>query len=364
VKITWEQRLLKHKFGLAEREAFYADLAKFTGAGISPFAVLQDMVGRYKHRRRLKWKVKILRSAITSMRAGHPLAEGLAPFLPPEEVAMLRTGEQTGNLEQAAKQLEWATRMRREAMGMLKKSLVPAAALFAIMLGVMLFMAHTIVTQAGSMIPPEVMNKMVLAPYYFTMGRFVLDYVLFIIPTMIALMVLLALSLPRWRPTNRVRAFLDRHMIPWTFYARLQTSFAMMTLAAMMQSGVPFKRALEDLLKTAPPWLRTHLARALDRLGRGQTQIESLMDRFLPEDIEDRLTIYARLPEFDSVMDRVARDSLDTLMGKVVGIGKLVNVGMMFFMAGFLLATMGSMGEVGLSIDPKKMQQMQMQQGR
>lgn len=346
-------RGIRWRFGLKERGEFYADLGRFMSAGLAPFGVLTTMLERYAPRRRLKWKVTLLRRVTRAMREGSPLAKGLQPFAPPEEIAMLMSGEATGTMIEAAEQLTFVTGKRLEARTMLMQQAVPAVFLFIVLLCVTYFMMSFLMPEAKKMIPPEIMAKMVVAPVYFAFGTALTENIVLVLLGIAAAAGALSYSLPRWRPVNPIRMWLDHRVMPWTLYARLQVSFALMTIAAMMQSGVPFRRAVEDLMRNATPWLRSHLARVLDGLGRGQSQVDSLMVKFLPLDVEDRLAIYAKLPEFAKVMDELARDGMDKLAKKVKFIGWVVNISMVITMGLFIAATVMAMGEIGLTIDPR-----------
>lgn len=355
--MSQSDRMLRWRFGLRERSAYWDDMAKFVAAGIAPFTVLTDMVKVYSKRRKLRWKGEMLRRTSRRMEDGTALADALSRYIPPEEAAMLASGESVGKLVDACKQLTFTTRKRAEAMGLLWSSLTPAFVFFWVMVGIMIFMMNTILTEAGKLIPPEIMAKLMLAPLYFGFGEFVLGNLVWILGGMTALAIAVFLSLSRWRPTDVIRQKLDLHVPPWSLYVRLQSAFFLLTMAGMMQSGITFRPALEQIRRNATPWMRTHLNLILKRLETGRPEVECLMTGIMPIDIEDRLSIYSKMPNFAETMDQVARDSMDILLQRVAAIGKAVNIGMMVFMGFFLIMTVFSIGEIGISIDPRNLRQ-------
>jgi type II secretory pathway component PulF len=347
-------RYTRFRFNGKERSAFYEDMNAFVTSGLPPFQIIERMVMVYRSRRRLRWKVDMLRSVAARIGEGRSLASAMKAYVPAEEAAMLEAGETTGALQDALAQLTYLTKKRVEVSGSLKKNLLPAAGFLVVGVVIMVFMLNTVLKEAGRLITPEIMSQLMLAPVYFGGGRFIVSNLVMIIPVVLAAIIAIAISLPKWRP-GPARIWLDNHVPPYTVFKRMQAAFFMMTVSSMMSAGIPFQQAVSDIQKTSTPWARQQLRKIMAKQAAGRPPIESMQKSILPEDVEDRMSIYALLPEFDVVMESVAKDSLDILLKRVNAMGTALNVAVMLYMAGFLILTIFSIGEVALAIDPRNL---------
>jgi len=347
--------VLRFRFNTRQRRDFYDDMRRFVEAGQPPFEIIEKMISVYRRRRRLRWKVALLKKVAGKMRDGSPFGLAMLPFLPNEEATLMSAGEST-NLRNALVSLTHLTTKRLEIRAKLMASLVPATAVLCAALAVMVVVMRMTLQQAVTMIPERVMDGLTLAPVYFGTAEFLISKGLYVLAGLIALAVLIVRSLTRWRP-NGVRGFFDSWVPPWTLFRRMQAAFALVTSAAMMSAGIPFKSSIESMRRTGSPWINVYFKRINRGLGEGASEVDALLrSRLLPEDAADRMAVYALLNDFHEVMDRVAADSLEILVNTVDRYGKAMNTIVLVAVGGFILTTLFAFGEIGLAIDPKAMQ--------
>lgn len=334
-------------FNATRRANFYADLAAFDAAGHAPFRALEKMRSVGRRRRSLRWLMTILDSALRSAARGGSVAESLRPWIPGEEAAMLVAGENGGNLRGALNELATLLAAKIAVGASLRKNLIAAALSFAGLVALMIYILKTVMVQARPLVPDATLAKMSIAPLYFQLGELLMAW-------LIPLLVLAAIaagaviwSLAHWAP-DPLRRKLDAHVPPWSLYGRLQAAFFLVTAASMMSAGQPFRVAVEEIRRFAAPWTRSHLNATLRRLAAGQGEVASMLTGMLPWDVEDRLLIYADLPDFRHVMQMSARDSMASLLAKVNFIGGAVKTVAMAMMAVFILFTVAAIGEIAL----------------
>lgn len=328
---------------------FYTDMASFDASGIAPYRAMSKMRDVARPRRSMRWFVTLLNPVLRAVSEGAGMAKALRPWIPPEEAAMLEAGERTGQLRSALSELSELLQQQLEIRGALMRNLLPAGAMMLVLVALVVFIFKTVLTQAKTLVPPEILEHQLIAPVYFAFGEWLLTWGWLAGLIGVAFVVVVALSLPRWRP-DKLRRWLDAHLPPYTLYTRVQSVFFMVACASMMRAGQPFRSAAEDLQRHAVPWVRAHVRRMLARLAGGQNEVRSMQVGMLPWDSEDRLAIYAELPEFREVMHKTARDSMKVLLRRVNGIGKAMNVLVMLCLAFFIILTVFSLGEIALAI--------------
>lgn len=351
-----ERRRLAWRFSLAQRHDFYDDLRRFVAAGQPPFQVIERMQQVIRGRRGLRWKVQLFRRIAQAGAGGRSFAQAIAPFVPPEEAALLAAGEATGRIVEALDNLVFLTGERMKVRASVVQSLAPVALLLMMAVGVMIFILKVTMKEALKLIGPDLMAKMTLVPAYFGLGQWVLSYggLVGIVAAVAA--VTTAVSLPRWKP-GRVRRRLDALVPPWSVYRRLQAAVFLMTTASMMGAGLPFRQAVQDQIRLASPWVKAHVQRILRAMSAGRPEAEAMVaaSGFLPQDVNDRLMVYALMPDFADVMDKLSRRSLEIMHKRIHLLGKSLNILALLLIAGFLVLTMFSLGEVAITINPNSL---------
>lgn len=340
-------RLVKHGFNTKRRMNFYGDLAAFVDAGIAPYQAMERMHDVGRPRRSMKWLVKLLSRVLKRMDNGSSLAQAMQPWVPSEEAAMLFAGERGGRLKDALIELTGLLKSRLDVAASLKSNLLPSAGMLAVLVLLMVYILNTVLKEARKLVSEEMFNKMTLAPLYFDLGEGFLKALPFILVLAVAIGIAVSASLPRWKP-SKTRRWLDAHVPPYTLFSRVQASFFLITASSMMSAGSPFQQAVEDVQKSARPWLRGHTRRQLSKLSAGASEVDSMQTGMLPWDVEDRLAVYKMLDDFKTVMRVTARDSMQILLMKVQFIGGAIRITVMAALALFIIVTIFSIGEIAL----------------
>jgi type II secretory pathway component PulF len=352
-----EHKRLAFAFGVVQRRDFYDDMRRFVEAGLAPFSVIEKMIQVYRGRRRLRWKVKLLTRVATRMREGKAFSEALARYIPPEEAALLEAGEKTGTFIEALRKLAYLCEKRREAKAAMIKNLVPPAIIVAAATTILYFILKMIITQAIPLIPPQKLTRLMIAPVYIGVGTYLMENGLMILMGVLAVIITIAMRLPRGTPTG-IRAKLDDWMPPWSLYRRLQSAFVMTTASAMLAAGMPFQMAVATMRRNARGWLGVHLRRVEQGLAEGRTEIDALLrSKMLPDDAADRLSIYSLVPNFHQVMERIASESIEALVARVIAISNVLDILVKIGVGVFILSTLFTFGEIGIAIDPKAMRE-------
>ena len=132
-------------------------------------------------------------------------------------------------------------------------------------------------------------------------------------------------SLPRW--SGRIRAAFDRFP-PWNIYKiKLSVSW-MMSLAAMVASGVAIPNAMRMLADNSNRYLRKILEETLRYIANGDNLGDALQNTgmdFPNQELIGDLTIYADMNDFDTNLDQISRDYLENSVKKIESVSSAMN---------------------------------------
>lgn len=347
----------RRAFNMQKRAEFYADMGKFLGAGTSPYETLGKMqvvaasskqmplagiFGRIMKRLEVgveKTSAKDQKKKMVS------IASALAPEIPGHEAVMLRGAAQSGTASlvnafvEAGKlldrQVKAGKKLRGALMSTAVRGLVVVIAVAIVMLVVVPILEASVV--------PAAKARMGFALVYFAFG----NAFLWISPVLAVLFLAIAIvawrSLPRWhrrRPYWR-RDWFDKHLLPWSFYVRMQTTFFLSSLAPMLRSGIKMDEALRGMLEYASPWLASHIRVMLHGLTAGRANAQVLAASFFPRDTSNRLAVYTLLPDFTEVMTRLADDNFEIYEAKIDRLASIAKTVSVLVLALFVLATLG-----------------------
>lgn len=133
------------------------------------------------------------------------------------------------------------------------------------------------------------------------------------------------LSMANW--SGRLRVIFDK-LPPWNIY-KIQVSVGwLMSLAAMVGSGVAIPDAMRMLADSANRYLRSILDAALRHIANGDNlgvALTHIGRNFPDEEIIGDLTIYADMNEFDSNLNQIANDYLNESVRKMEKISNTLN---------------------------------------
>ena len=132
-------------------------------------------------------------------------------------------------------------------------------------------------------------------------------------------------SLPRW--FGRLRAAFDKFP-PWNIYKiRLSVSW-MMSLSAMVASGVAIPDAMRMLADNSNRYLRKILEATLRYIANGDNLGDALQNTgmdFPNQELIGDLAIYADMNDFDTNLAQISKDYLENSVKKIESVSSALN---------------------------------------
>ena len=257
------------------RISFYEVLADYMSAGIdlqsSVEAFLDQAVNEGKGENNLE--VVRLNAWIRSLSDGDSFEASLDGWVPEREKMLLSAYEKSGSLEsgllKAVQMIERSGEMKSIWVGAL------AYPSFLILLagGVVHLYGTDVLPKFTTIIPPE---RWPAAPARLhALADMVVNNWPLMLASMPILFAIFVFLLPRW--TGPLRNVLDRFM-PFSFYKQDEGAAFMVSLTAMLDAGTPVMKAVEQLNKSASPWLNERLTPVLQKMKAGKNIASALQE--------------------------------------------------------------------------------------
>lgn len=320
------------------------DLAAFVRVGLPPFDALQAMhdVAARRKRKRLATNLKMV---LKRMSAGKSLGDALAGRMDATALTLVTAGEISGGLERSCKEAADLLIKRREMSSLVIKGLTMPFIQIAILTGLIYYIALQVVPAAGNLLPRESMG--LISSAYFAFGEWFISWGPLTIFGVVATGVVIVATFSIW--TGPLRTRVDG-WFPWSIYRYVQSGGVLLTLASMMRAGIPFSQAVETASKHSGAWTKSRLVICRASLAKGRNEAQSLTSSgLLPPEIEDRLSVYARLPNLEQIMVPLSEDALSRAKQKVTSITGGFSVAVMLMMAFFIIFTVFGLGEAAMS---------------
>ncbi len=132
-------------------------------------------------------------------------------------------------------------------------------------------------------------------------------------------------SLPRL--SGRVRAVIDK-LPPWNIYKIRMSVGWMMSLSAMVASGVAIPDAMRMLADNSNRYLRRILEETLHYIANGDNLGDALQNTgmdFPNQELIGDLTIYADMNDFDTNLGQISNDYLENSVKKIEALAETLN---------------------------------------
>lgn len=280
-----------------------------------------------------------------SYKRGSSMSEALRGWATPGEIMLIRSGEETGALNQALEKtiemLQKMIGMKKEVKAQITYPIMLFVALFVIVIGFAKFMLP-ILTQFGD---PDDWDIIAQSLYYFS--TWVASYWIAVLVVLYVLIQVISMSMAKF--VGPIRDSLDK-IPPYSIYKSIQSGLLLIALGSLMKSGVPFRRALENIRSEATPYLDEKIKEIINNIDRGMDNGKALNTDFIG-DIGDDIEDYASGANIEEAMeslgDRAIEDTLTTIKAQSA-VARIISI---FLVAAFIIWIYGAFVLITLGLD-------------
>lgn len=262
---------------------------------------------------------------------GKSFPESIQGWVPLQEQMLIEAGSIKGHLPQALRNISELSEGASKITGAMFSLLYPII-LITFLLAFFTLFNTMVVPMISDILPPDRWKG--LARLFHQTSSFIAGAIIPLSIALAGLLVLIPFSMPRW--TGRLRRSFDR-VPPWSLY-RMSTGIGfLLSLSALLRSGVPVPDALRKIRQNASPYLEEKVHDILQQINSGHTNIGIAIERsgheFPEQGMVRLLKVYADLKGFEDVLDRVSRRWLNNTVKTIQGKSKVIMVLALFAVA-------------------------------
>jgi toxin coregulated pilus biosynthesis protein E len=327
------------------REVFYEDLADAVKDG----ELLSAFIGIRKARA-VKQKDPLAplysKWLIRMNKKGGRLSHILNGSAPESDLMVISSIEDKGNLSEGLKFIASTIKDQRGMSRAIKGAIFMPAIVSIVMIAFMVILSVFVIPVFAQIAPPEKWAGIGKAMYIISYS--VTHFGIFLLAGVVAAICWFSWSLNNW--VGPRREFLDQYL-PYSVYRDYTGSIFMVSLASMLHSGDTLVRALEQLKKTAPLWLKWQINKILKNInGTSRNYGEAFAVGVFSRSLTNRLIdLSRRSSEFDKVIARIGIEGIVKVRTAVEESAKKLNVVLIavlgcclaFMLVGTLLTAQG-----------------------
>jgi type II secretory pathway component PulF len=192
--------------------------------------------------------------------------------------------------------------------------------LLCALFGLIFFFSVAIIPKMAEVMDPELWPDP--AKRLNDMATFVREDWYWVIAAVVVLSVLISYSLSRL--VGRVRDVLD-YFPPYSFYKAFHGANLLISLAALMRSGIPFVSALEDMKRLSSPYICRHLEKMTKKMAEGAQLGEALDTGLLSTDMMVSVYMMSHNANFQAAIYEIGRQAVTRSIDKISAISGMLN---------------------------------------
>ena len=301
-----ERFLGRRKFGVRERKRFYEKLERFTRRGHPQEVALVGMWQRCLRTKDVRRHMFL--DMLTDLKEGKPFSEAVAPFIPPSERLMVKSGELVGEYAQGFRQAAVIADGVGRMHGALRAQLAYPIVLLTAGAGALLVAAYMIIPSMMQ-VAPDVAGWPPVSRALYDMSWIVRHVGWFVLIVLIGGATLITWKMPSWMSPTRRR--FDKHVPPWTMYRAYQGAAFLLAFGSLTQTGRPVSESLRDIASVAGPWLRSHIDRMIAMTDEGKSAGRAINTGLLDDDTVGGIEDYSRAGSFDQAIVAMGEDAIE-----------------------------------------------------
>lgn len=329
-----EKKLAKLSFGYKQRRELYSQLISLLATGMAKTDAIQmswDVASR-EGTKPGETTAIVLHDIIQSMKNGYSLGQALKPWVPQEDVMVFEAIENSNDFVANLKDYLVMMEKKKKIKGAIVGGLAYPMLLVAMVISIMVYFGNSVVPKIAMLLPMEEWQGP--ASFLRFMHDFALSYVTPLLITSAILVTALIVSLPRWAGGGRIIA--DKFPVYGTYRMYTGISF-LMSMASLIQGGMPAVQALDRLRPQATPYVKYRIQRVRNQMLNGNNLGAALYKAgtgWPDTNMNLNIKIFAETQDLSGQLSTLAKTWIDQAqenIGKTMAMLRTVAMIMVFF---------------------------------
>lgn len=306
----------KARFTIKSRINLYNQIRAMASEGIPVVDIIGDLEKIYKSENKNDYRSVILGEWRKALSRSGSFIKEIGKWIPESEVVMFKTAEETGQWVSCLDNLMFQMEKQAEIKGVVKSMMVYPLVLI-LFLAVVLF--------GFGMFGVPILTDMAPVSQWPDMSILLHDISMFLVtkwPVVIGALVISFFVIFRVqrtfvRPSRRI---LDKFP-PFSIYKSMEGASFLISLAALLRSGIPFTDAVSIIEENASPWVRSKIKSVHRHLNRGRTGPESLIAdgklSMFNSEVRVQVKAYSKLANIEQSISRIGKSTVEITLSNV-----------------------------------------------
>lgn len=240
-----------------------------------------------------------------SMSHGKTLAEALRGYVPDTESVVIAAGEASGEMHGAFLNAASVARGSAEMRATVVNEMSMPAILILMLIGLIVGFATQVAPDLVKSIPLQFYTPVQRSLFKFS--ALVRDWYVVGLLLVLALTVCITASIPRY--VGHLRGKLDQ-LPPWSVYRAYSSASFMISLSALIRSGVPIAEAIRFIRAKSSIWSQGHLGIMLNKLRSGHPPGDAMDTGMLTDRTADLIALYSETADFHNAMSSIGAEAI------------------------------------------------------
>ncbi|MFG6083445.1 type II secretion system F family protein [Paracoccus litorisediminis] len=263
---SFELKLARLQFGYKQRVELYNQLIALLSTGMQLVDALQMAwdVASLEGKKPKEMNAIVLDNIIRKKQDGASFAQSIKPWVPAEDVMVMEAIENTTDMPSNLRDYLELLERKKKIKGTIVGGVAYPALLVAMVFGIMTYFGAKVVPTISQLLPMEKWTG--AATFLRFMYNFSQSMALPVLASIGFTIVVITALLPRWKNSGRIIA--DRLPVFSTYRMYTGISF-LMSMASLLQSGMPPAQALERLHPEANPYVKNRILKVRAQMLSG-----------------------------------------------------------------------------------------------
>lgn len=314
--------LTRLQFTGSVRKNMYQSFVDYLGQGIpinDVVKLLSESIRKANAKSQM-FQAKILDDIALQMSTGIDFAEAISVWIPMNEAMSIRAGMKSGDPVNGMMNTIDALGSASVMKSTLFSKLTYPGVLLSALVMLIYFFSTTIIPKIADVLDPSRWPDS--AQPLYTMATFVQNQWFTVFIGMVVMIVLVVWTLPRI--VGGPRRIMDIFP-PYSFYKAFHGANLLISLAALMRSGIPLVDSLYELKKMSTPYIRSHLDKMIIKMSEGSSLGEALDTGLLSAEMMVSVHMMSHNANFQSAIYAIGKQAVQKSVDKISTISGMLN---------------------------------------
>ena len=288
------------------RMIIYEKLCRYIDNGV-PLVISLDELHRFiseDGKKSKRTSAIVVTQWLNSLRNGDNFSSAVEGWVPADEVSIISSGEISGDLSASLKSIILMNETKKKIRAALSGALYPIALLASTCFFLYIF-GLKVVPAFAQVLPVDEWQGAGHTMYL--LSEFVRNYLLIVIITFFLVLITILSTFSVW--TGTIRKKIDV-LPPWSIYKSIAGCGFLLSLASLLNAGIPAPESIRIIFKTASPWYKERLIAIRQALFNGAPNIGEALYltgyNFPTKNMVMDIRTYASLDGFETMLNKLS----------------------------------------------------------